>query len=63
MARSSSSATPMKKTIDAEVVPSSIARSPAPTASVDDADDTDKDDALDRAIGGSSSGENKAGLP
>jgi hypothetical protein len=53
----------MKKTIDAEVVPSSVARSPAPTASVDDADDTDKDDAPDRAIGGSSSGENKAGLP
>jgi hypothetical protein len=38
--------------IDTEVAPSSAARSPVPTASIDDVDDTDKGRSPDRAIGG-----------
>jgi hypothetical protein len=48
---------------DAEAVPSFAVRSTTPTASVDDADDADKGDSLDRAIGGSSRSEDEAGLP
>jgi hypothetical protein len=48
--------------IDAEVVPSSTVRSPAPTASADDVDDADKGRSPDQAIGGSSSGRDKASL-
>ncbi len=52
-----------EKTIDAEAVPSSTVRSPAPTASADNANHTDKGDTPDRAIGGSSSGGDEAGSP
>jgi hypothetical protein len=45
---------------DAEAAPSSVVRSLAPSASTDD---TDKGDTPDRAIGGSSSGGDEAGLP
>jgi hypothetical protein len=45
---------------DAEAAPSSVVRSLAPSASTDD---TDKGDTPDRAISGSSSGEDEAGLP
>jgi hypothetical protein len=41
---------------DVEAAPSSVVRSLAPTASADHADDADKGDTPDRAIGGSSSG-------
>jgi hypothetical protein len=52
-----------EKTPDTEAGSSSTTRPPAPTTSVDDVDGTDKGDTLDRVIGGSSSGGDKAGLP
>jgi hypothetical protein len=47
---------------DIEAAPSSAAKSPAPTASVDDVNDTDKGDSPDQAIGGSSWGGDEADL-
>jgi hypothetical protein len=52
-----------EKTTDVEATPSSAARSPAPTASADDTDGTDKGDTPDRVIGGSNSGEDEVSLP
>jgi hypothetical protein len=52
-----------EKAADTEAVPSSAARSLAPTASANDADGTDKGNKLDRVIGGSSGGGDEAGLP
>jgi hypothetical protein len=49
-----------EKTADVKAAPSCTARSPAPTASTDDAD---KGDTPDRVIGGSSSNGDEAGLP
>jgi hypothetical protein len=49
--------------IDAEAVPSSDVKSPTPTASTDDADDTDKGRSPDQAIGDSSSNGDEAGSP
>jgi hypothetical protein len=51
-----------EKTTDAEAVPSSVARSSAPTASAADIDDADKGDTPDWVIGGSSSGGDEAKL-
>jgi hypothetical protein len=48
---------------DAEAVPSSTVKSPAPTASTNDADDADKGHSLDQMIGDSSSGRDKASSP
>jgi hypothetical protein len=48
-----------EKTTDVEAVPSSTTRSPAPTASTDGANGTDKGDTPDRVIGGSNSGEDE----
>jgi hypothetical protein len=52
-----------EKVVDAEAAPSSIARSPAPTASIDDADGTYKSNTPDQATTGYSSGGDEAGLP
>jgi hypothetical protein len=49
-----------EKATDAEVAPSSVARSSAPTASADDAD---KGDTPDWVIGGSNSVGDEVGLP
>jgi hypothetical protein len=51
-----------EKVIDAEAVPSSVARSPAPTVSSDDANGTDKGTTPDQVIGSSSSDRDEAGL-
>jgi hypothetical protein len=51
-----------EKVHDAEVAPSSAVRSPAPTASVDNANDADKGDSLEQAIGGSNNGGDEDGL-
>jgi hypothetical protein len=48
---------------DAKAAPSSAVKSSTPTASVDDADDTNKGRSLDRVIGSSSGGRDEAGLP
>jgi hypothetical protein len=52
-----------EKAIDTEAVPSSIARSPAPTASANGADGADKGDTTDRVIGSNNSGRDEVGLP
>jgi hypothetical protein len=52
-----------EKAIDTEAVPSSIARSPAPTASTNGADGADKGDTTDRVIGSNNSGGDEVGLP
>jgi hypothetical protein len=52
-----------EKPANAKTVPYSAARSPAPTASVDDTDGTYKSNTPDRVIGGCSSSGDKAGLP
>jgi hypothetical protein len=52
-----------EKAADAEAAPSSTARSPTPTTSVDDADGTYKSNTPDWVTSGSSSGEDEAGLP
>jgi hypothetical protein len=46
-----------------EATPSSIVKSPAPTASTVDANDVDNSRSPDRAIGGSSNGGDEVGLP
>jgi hypothetical protein len=48
---------------DVEADSSFAVKSPAPTASTNDANDTDKGRSPDRAVGGSSSGRDEAGLP
>jgi hypothetical protein len=48
---------------NAEAAPSSAVKSPTPTASTDDANDTDKDRSPDRTIGGSNSGGDETDLP
>jgi hypothetical protein len=52
-----------EKAANAEVVPSSVTRSLAPTTSTTDADGADKGDTPDRVICSSSSGGDEAGLP
>jgi hypothetical protein len=52
-----------EKVTDNEAAPSSVARSPTPTASTDDADGTYKSNTPDQAIGSCSSGGGKTGLP
>jgi hypothetical protein len=52
-----------EKAADAEAMPSSAVRSPAPTAFTDDADSTDKGDTPDRVIGGSNGGRDEDSLP
>jgi hypothetical protein len=52
-----------EKAADAEAAPSSAARSPTPTTSVDDADGTYKSNTPDWVTSGSSSGGDEAGLP
>jgi hypothetical protein len=52
-----------EKIVDAEDVPSSAARSPAPTASTDDADGTFKSKTPGRATGSCSNSEDEAGSP
>jgi hypothetical protein len=52
-----------EKAIDVKAAPSSAVRSPASTASADDADGTYKSNTPDRATGGCSSGKNEASLP
>jgi hypothetical protein len=52
-----------EKAADAEAVPSSAARSPAPTVSAVDADGTYKSNTPDRATDGCSSGGDEAGFP
>jgi hypothetical protein len=46
-----------------KAAPSSTVKSPAPTASADDADDVDKGRSPDRVIDGSNSGRDEADLP
>jgi hypothetical protein len=48
---------------DIEVAPSSVVRSPASTAFVDDANSTYKSNTLDQATGGCSSDGDEAGSP
>jgi hypothetical protein len=50
-------------TVDAKTMPSSVVKSPTPTASVDDADDVDKGHSSDQVIGDSSSGRDEVGSP
>jgi hypothetical protein len=52
-----------EKATDAEVMPSSIVRSLASTASTNDVDGTYKSNTPDRATSGCSSGGDEAGLP
>jgi hypothetical protein len=52
-----------KKVIDAEAAPSSVVRSPASTASVDNADGTYKSNTPDQATGCYSNGGDEASLP
>jgi hypothetical protein len=52
-----------KKAADTEAMPSSAARSSAPTVSTVDADGTYKSNTPDRATGGCSSSGDEAGLP
>jgi hypothetical protein len=52
-----------EKAVTTEAAPSSAARSPAPTASIDDADGTYKSNTPDRATCGCSSGRDEASLP
>jgi hypothetical protein len=52
-----------EKTVYAKAMPSSAARSLAPTTSADDTNGADKGDTPDRVIGGSSSCGDEAGLP
>jgi hypothetical protein len=52
-----------EKATDVEAASSSAARSPAPTASADDADGTNKGNTPDRVISGTNSGRDEADLP